>query len=931
MRLFLHIALGLLCLLLAETTQAQKITIKGQVSDSDSPLAGATVILLHPRDSSLANFGATNAAGQFEIRNVPSNPYLLKITFVGHKTYSASVEPTAPVVDLGQIMMDVAQTRLDEVIIEDIVPVTVKKDTIEFNAKAFKTTQNATVEDLLKKMPGVEVDNDGTIRAQGEQVRRVTVDGKSFFGSDPKLATRNLPADAIKKVQMFDRKSDQATFSGIDDGQREKTINLELKEEKRNGAFGTLQGGIGTDDRYSAKANLNRFKKGQQLSFLGMGNNINEQGFSIDDYMSFTGGAQQMMSGRGGQVRIELNGNSQNGIPMNMGGRISGLMTNYAGGLNYNREFNKKTELNTSYFYNYIDHDISQTTDRTNYLPAGDLTFNQNSRQLNTNVNHRVNAILDHKLDSMNSIKWTNVITYNETESNEKSSSENFLADGTRLNQSDRQTYSEGSTTNINSTLLWRHKFARKGRTLSATAQVIANNSDRAGSQDAVNTFYNPEGEQTQNINQVNTQTATNTTYSGTLSYTEPLGNRRYLEANYTFRKNLNDVDRQVFDRSGEDLAFNQELSNQYKSDYQYHRAGLNFRLNRPKYSMTVGSSLQQTYLQGQLILLQTEISKSYQNILPVARFNYDFTNTKHFRVDYETSVQEPTVQQLQPVVDNSDQLNWYVGNPQLRPAYAHNVRLNYTTFDPGKFISLFAFMDATYTSNAITTGQRYTEQQVRISQPVNVDHSTRLSSNVTLSFPVQRIGSRFSLTALATRQQGINVVEGNESDIDQTTLGGRLRYDYRYKEIFDASLGANINRQSTGYEFNEQANQLFYTKTYTAEANVSFLKNYQFSSSCEYWVYQNKGSHYKQDIAFVNLSISRFLLKAKSGELKFSVNNLLDRNVGVSQTADINYIERQVSNSLGRYYMVTFIYALNKQLNPMGMRPRGGMMRIMR
>jgi len=265
----------------------QKFSIKGQVTDTLlSALPSSTVMLLSSKDSSLVNFGVSDLKGFFEIKNVSKGEYLLKITFVGYANYmkrlATPTDATVSVIDVGRIKMVPLTRQLDEVVVKgEKNPVTVKKDTIEFNAGSFKTKTNATVEDLLKVMPGMEVETDGTVKAQGEQVQRVTVDGREFFGRDPKLATRNLPADAIDKVQVFDRKSDNAQFTGIDDGQREKTINLELKEEKRNGAFGNLMAGVGTDDRYKATGNVSRFGKGKQISFLGMGNNVNEQGFSI--------------------------------------------------------------------------------------------------------------------------------------------------------------------------------------------------------------------------------------------------------------------------------------------------------------------------------------------------------------------------------------------------------------------------------------------------------------------------------------------------------------------------------------------------------------------------------------------------------------------------------------------------------------------------
>jgi hypothetical protein len=924
--------LPILLVLILPMAWAQQGMIKGTLVDSASaPLPSATVVLLQRSDSSLVNFAASGPDGSFEIKNVKHGVYLLKVTYVGFATYTQEIDirSTNLVYDLRSIILKPALKQLDEVEVQaEKAPVTIKKDTIEFNATAFKTKQNAVVEDLLKKLPGVEVDNDGTIRAQGEQVQRVTVDGKNFFGNDPKLATRNLPADAINKIQVYDKKSDQTAFSGIDDGQREKTINLELKEEKRNGAFGNVLAGVGSNDRYQAKANLNRFKKGQQLSFLGMANNINEQGFGIDDYMNFTGGSQQMM--QGGAVRLQVNGNNQNGVPLNFGGRTSGIMKNYAGGLNFNETFNKKTELNGSYFYNHLDHNTIQTTDRINFFPTGNLTYKQNSNQQNTNENHRVNTILDHKIDSLNSLKWTNGITYNSTSTFQNSKSRNLAADSTVQNESNRNTFSDGSSFSVNGTLLWRHKFGKKGRTLSTSLQYSLSNSDRHGKQDAQNTYNNEES--AQRLLQTNSQSTDNTTYSGTLSYTEPLGKRKYLEVNYTFRQNLNDVNRKVYDINNDESVLNTNLSSLYNSDYQYHKAGLNFRINRTKYNITVGSSYQETSLRGDLKLVETKISKSYKNLLPVARFNYDFATTKHLRFDYETSMQEPTIQQLQPVVDNSDPLNLTVGNPNLRPAYKHEGRLHFTTFDPAKFMNFFAFVDATYTKNAITTAQQYNEQQVRTSKPVNVDHNFSVNGNADFGFPIQKLGSRINLSSSITHQSGTNVINNTESNISQNSIGGTLRYNYRYKEMVDLSASANITRQSTNYEFNKNANQLYFNKTFSGEANITIHEYYQLNTSLDYLIYESKTTNYSQRIPMLNIAISRFILKAKSGEIRLAVNNLLNKNFGVSQTSDVNYFQQQYSNTLGRYYMITFVYAINKQLNPMGARPpRGPMMRIIR
>jgi hypothetical protein len=924
--------LYILFILIANIAVAQKITVKGQVSDSTGTvLPSATVMLLSPKDSSLVNFGVTNAQGQFELRNIVRDEYWLKVTFVGFKTYSAAVTPpaTGDVVEMGMLKMKVAQTKLDEVVVAERIPVVVKKDTIEFNANAFKTKKNANVEELLKKLPGVEVDNDGNVTAQGEQVRRVTVDGKDFFGGrDPKLATKNLPADAIDKVQVLDRKSDQTLFSGIDDGQREKSINLELKEEKRHGAFGNVTAGYGTDDRFTAKASINRFNKGKQLSFLGMANNTNEQGFSMDEYMNFTGGSQQMMSG-GGAFRIQVGGgDNSSGVPLNFGNRANGIMTTYAGGLNFNNPFNKKTELNGGYFFNYLDHERLQTTFRENFLQSGKFLYNESTQQNNNNSNHRVNLTLDHKIDSVNSLKLTTSLTYNETNADVKTTSQNITPEQVVLNENESRSVSSGSTMNLSSNLLFRHKFAKKGRTFSTNLQFGLSQSDRDGVLDATYKYAGDQDDRT--IKQINEQRTDNLSYGATLSYTEPLGGRKYLEANYSFRKNLNDVDRPVYDLANDQQTFNDSLSNRYNSDYTYHRAGLNFKLNRKKYTMTVGAGMQSTHLQGDLEIQDVQIDRSFQNFLPVVRFNYDFSNTRHLNFDYETSVQEPTIQQLQPVVDNRDQLNPFKGNPNLRPAYQQSWRMNFTTFDPGTFVSFFAFVDVDYTTNAIVNSIS-NENFIRTTTPVNVENSLSIQTNTTFSFPITKLKSRFSLTGTWREQQGINLLDDVEYHITQRTTGGTVRYNYRYKEIFDLSLSAQLNQQLTDYEF-DQPDQKFNNQIYNAESNLTFLKNYQFNTNLDYLIYESKSTNFRQTIPLLNLSISRFILKNNSGELKLGVNNLMDRALGVNQTSSINYTERTTTNSLGRYYMVSFTYAINKQLNPMGgMRRGGGMMRIIR
>jgi outer membrane receptor protein involved in Fe transport len=942
----MRLILVLAAVLSAQALYAQKITIRGRLLDSsDAPLPQATIMLLSPKDSSLVNFGSSNKEGFFELKNLSRANYIFKVTYVGHAPLMIAVSPKPDelIVELGAQKMEQESTMLGAVEIKgERAPVTIKKDTIEFNAGSFKTQPNAMAEDLIKKLPGMEVDNDGTIRAQGEQVQRVTVDGKEFFGRDPKLATRNLPADAVDKVQVFDKKSDQATFTGIDDGQREKTINLELKEEKRKGMFGNAMGGYGTEDRFTGRLSLNRFSKGQQFSVVGTANNINEQGFSIDDYMTFTGGAQAFAGGGGGQRTITISGGGGGGAGMQLGGgQTNGLMSTYGGGINFNKDFSTKTKLSANYFVNYLDHDITQNTERENFNTDNFKYYNELSKQTSTNLNHRLNLILDHEIDSANSIKWTNGITYSDTKMLQQSLSETLSSELVEQNATNRTTNSVGTSLSYNSELLYRHRFGKKGRTFSSTLTFGLTDSDRDGIVDGDNSVLNQEPVL---LDQTYTQTTDNLTYGANLSYTEPLGGRKYLEANYSIRQNKNDVNRKAYNTVNDDHELMDSLSNVYNSEYLYQRGGVNFRMNKESYSLTVGAGYQQTLLDGEIIRPLDQaaiIDRTFSNFLPSVHFNYDFDNNIRFRADYETNMQAPTIQQLQPTRDVNNFPNIYEGNPNLKPSYQHSLRLNFSKFNPVSFVSFFTFVNATYTTDAITNSQSYNSTdstRVTITKPINVDNNLNVMANANMSFPITKLFSRLNVGVNARGQQSINVsrelqddvlMTQTEATINQLTLGGNIRYTFTYKEIFDLSLAANLSHQKTQYESTNTQDQEYFNRTYTTEGNFSFLKYYRLSGTFNYMQYETQADNSTISIPMLNLSFSRYFLKANAGEFKFTASNLLDKNLGVTQTANVNYFERQTMNSLGRYYMVSFTYAINRHLNPMGGN-RGGGRRMM-
>lgn len=912
---------------------SQTHTLRGVLQDStQAPLEMATVMLLHPQDSSLLFFTRSQPGGGFEFKNLNNGNYLLRATYFGYENLQRPVQINAAdpgEVSLGILPMQVKNTLLGEVqVTGEANPVTIKNDTIEYNAGSFKVKENSVVEDLLKKLPGVEVERDGTVKAQGEEVKNVLVDGKKFFGNDPKIATQNLPADAVDKVQVFDKKSDQAVFSGIDDGQREKTINLDLKEDKKNGWFGQASAGGGSDVkespndfRYEGRTNLNRFKPKQQISLLGMANNVNQAGFSIDDYMAFSGAMRQMMGG-GGMVRLQFSSDGNNDVPLDFGGQNEGFLKTWAGGLNFNQEYGKKYtgDLNTSYFYTQTDRDYARNTNRESFLPNGNFLSNESSTQNSSADNHRLNMTLDQKIDSFNSVQLTSAFIYSLSNTNTTSTAQTLAAGGQPVNDGKRSYQSDATGANWTGGLLYRHKFNKKGRTFSTNLTAGLNNSTSESSSFSENRFFDdgnqPARKDTIDQNQDFKNDVLN--LGARATFTEPLGKRRYLELSYNYSLAESRADKDVYDRVAGERNYNPLLSNAYTNRFDYHRAGAGFRINRKSWNGSTGLDLQTATLDGEVTSGQGQpVRQTFQHLLPRLDFNYDFTDSKHLRFGYTTDINAPTVQQLQPVPDFSDPLNITEGNPSLKPEYVHNGNVSYMQFNPETMRSFFSMLFLTYTKDRIVNAQSVDSFFVRRYRPVNVASDYRLFGNIAFGLPWKKAKSRFNLRTEGAVNRGLNLINDTENFTTGLQLSQSLSWDFTPAEWINLSAQAEVSWNQTSYSIDKSFNQDYLRQTYTGELNLELPKNWTFNTSLD--VVSNTGlsQGYDQAIPIWNAGISKFFLKSKRGELTLAVHDLLNRNVGINRTANLNYVEDVRTASLGRYATLKFTYALNKMGGP--------------
>ena len=912
---------------------AQKISITGVVADSvGKALQNATILLLSAADSSLASFGRTSDKGVFTLKNVSiSSNYLLKITFIGYEPYFQDVKKDvktndAGVLDLGGIRMTPLSKLLDAAVVTGYKdPVKINGDTTEFNASSFKVQPNAVAEDLIKKLPGVEVAKDGSVTAMGESVKQVYVNGKKFFGKDPKVALQNLPANAIEKVKVYDKKSDQAEFSGVDDGEREKTIDLQLKTDYSKGTFGNVSAGGGiaessSEGRYLGKFTINDFSKTQQLSFLGLGNNVNKTGFSVDDYMGFTGTTQRLQRGGGVGVRLQFDGSES--VPLDFGNN-KGYQTAWSGGVNFNNQFSPKTELNVSYFYNDIINQQTKISERENFLTTGNFKTNANSDARTENQNHRVNLTLDQKIDTFTSLKLTSVLSATKNFAKTTSFTQNLNSDDTPKTNSNQNNNTEGSGLSMQNSLLLRRRFMKKGRSASDNIFYNINQSDRDGILDATNNFFNTGATKTDSINQTDGRANKRYNYGTTLSYVEPLGNRQYLEASYNFSATNNDADREVFNVRNGEKQYNPNLSNKYTTDYIYNKTGLTYRINRKEWNFSTGLQYQHTNLTGESISRGLVYKpQSYDFFLPNMRFDYNPIQGKSMRFAYETSVREPSIDQLQPIRDNTDPLNIYMGNADLKPEYSNRFSVNFNRFNQSNFHMLFGNMNFTYTANKISTQQTVDPQTfTRVTTPINVSNDKQGFAFLGFGMPLYKQILRMNVNTNINVGQGISRINDVENITNRTGVSLGLRLSVNIKDTFDINFNGRVQSNNTSYSVSSSQNQQYYNYTYDVEANYRLPYKIRLSTDFDYSIITGQTFGSTAGIPIWGASVSKYILSRDKGEIKFAVFDILNKNSGITRSADVNYILNEVTRSLGRYFLLTFTY----NLNPMMGGQRGG------
>lgn len=902
----------------------KKVDMFGSVTDTTgTPMISATVVLLQAADSTLEAYSITDEKGHFHFRKLSPGEYLLIVSYVGYDLLylPIQIDGDSSVVDAGTLVLHLTTNTLETVEVKaEHIPMRINKDTIEYNAEAFKILPHDVVEDLLKKLPGIEVESDGTILAQGKQVGKIMVDGKEFFGNNVTIATKNLPADAVDKVQVFEKKSEEAEFTGIDDGKEQRTINLTLKEDKKQGAFGNaLLGGGGlytTEgnydlDRYEGQFNLNKFNETTQFSIIAGLNNTNNSITNLDDYINFIGGMVALDKFENYVSAFDLDILD---VFMSDG---TGLNSSIGAGVNLNSELGRSflgqnTHMNFSYLINRKRNTTERSVSKENIVVDEQFSETASSLNRSTLTGHHFNLTLHHELDSMQKlILWSQLKL---KDGNLDKTAAQVAFNGQNTSKSFSNSSSGSNRFNLFSNITYRRKFKRAGRSMMLGADLSKEDLDN-GAQ-----LFNileqiPEDPSMTTLDTLNQRQAiTNAaiTYSLSMNWKEPLGKKQFLGFNLNHGNTDEQSGKNYYDRypTNQEI-FNNTLSTRFNRGYRFDVASISYILNGEKLNLTFSTSLQRSVLEGQKNA-DTPLERAYIHLLPRLSVGYELGNNKNIKLNYRTNVREPSLEQLQPVVDNSDPLNTYVGNPTLQPSFEHALGLYFYFFNPAKSSSLFAILDANYQEHPITNLSRVDEFFVRTVQPINSDKAWNTGANISYNTPVRSLGIKFQLSCnfhLSDRPVFVNEVENR---IHTASPYFKLRINNLKQEIVEANLEFGYGFNKVAYSVSSELNRRYDNYNTKLELGIRPTTKWGFHTGFEYTRYPKTTFGEANDLSMWNISIRRSLMPSNRLELRFTVNDILNQNFSIRRSSQYNYLYEEQTRSLGRYFMLRLSYKIS-------------------
>ncbi|MFT4061066.1 MAG: TonB-dependent receptor [Edaphocola sp.] len=920
MRIFTPLATLLLLALCVPVAFGQTggLDISGTVTDNlGEALIGASVTLRDSANTTYVGGTTTDDNGKFKVGGLSRGHYSITVSYLGFGDWVKTLGLNANT-NLGTVKLAKAKTnRLNEVkIVEQASPVRQNQDTTEYNAGSYKVNPDATTEDLVRKMPGIDLSS-GTPKAQGETVAKVLVDGKPFFGDDANASLKNLPAEVVDKIQVYDEKSEQSQFTGFDDGNTSKTINIVTKANRRQGVFGKVYAGGGTDGtkdenndldkKYTLGANVNFFGGNRRISLISQSNNINQQNFSSQDLVGASGGSS------GGR---RSGGSSSS----SMTGQSSGISRTSAIGLNYSDKWGTKIDVTGSYFFN--DSKNTNKQESTQIYPTSGRVIDATSNTITNNTNHRFNLRFNYNIDSMNSIEFVPSLSFQKNNSNGNTTSQTFL-DDVQNNESVSANGNDRTGSNLTSMFLYKHKFKKQGRTFSIWANGGYNSNDANSMLNALVTGEQSTGDTT---DQQSVNTSNGWNINSNVNYTEPLSKKSFLQIQYGLRYQESQSDKRTYNfdyADGRYSDFDTALSNKFTTDYLTHKAGLTYRYSDTFYNFNLGVDFQSAQLNNDRVLpYASNINRTFANLLPNLRFQYRFSKKKNLRVFYRTSTDAPSVSQLQDVVNNSNPTQLTIGNPTLKQTYQHNLVARYNSTNAEHNTTFFAMLGGSVNQNYIGNSTDIVADTTtingvvlpaggQITKPENLSGQYSLNGFATFGKPLTGIKSNININASANLSATPGMINGNKNVANNTTLGIGAVLSSNISENIDFTLSSNGNYTVIRNTISTTSNSNFWNQSTRLGVNIIFWKGIVFNTELNHQYYLGLASGYNQNYLLWNMAVAKKLFKKRTGEIKLSVFDLLKQNNSISTSVTETYTQYTRNNVLQQYFLLTFTYNL--------------------
>jgi len=963
------------------SAQAQ-YSVKARLVDDKTgePVAFATASLTPKGSTAASKYVLSDDKGQASITKVAKGTYTFKAELMGYKTHLQEITVEKNI-NLGDVRMLEDAVALDAAKVSAVGnPIVIKKDTVEYNASSFKTSDNDMLEQLLKKLPGVEVEADGSITANGETIKKITIDGKTFFLDDPQLASKNIPAKIVDKVKVVEKKSDQAMFTGIDDGEEETIIDLKLRPGMAEGWFGNVMAGGGhdvpgggsdmSDWRYQGAAMVGRFTDKTQLSIILNGNNTNNRGFNdiAGNMMGNMRGGRGMGQGRGGWGR-------NNGIATSWMGGVNGAFTLLDGDM----------DLAGNYLYNGSKRDVEEDKKKVSYMQDGShLLSNETGANTTMSQGNRFGVRLEHKFSENTSILFEPQFNFGGGHFNEISNfSTSSLGDGSSevVKVNDGYNSNNGFNDNWSTSgfLLLRQRLGKAGRTISANIRYSFSNNRLDGYNQSITRTYLEDG--TMNdpedgiINQRYDQKSNSASLSGRLVYTEPIAKNLFLEANYSYSWNRNRSEKNTFNSAANNIVDgmlqyvgaygggetpDDIYSNRITNLSQNHRAGINFSYQLKKFRAQLGASVNPTITHN-----ETTGHDPYDNKIvnwsPQAMVFFNPNDNVNFRLFYFGRSAQPSTTQLLPVPDNSDPLNISLGNPNLKPYFNHNMRSRFGYTNKKTFTSINMNLNASFVENPITTAKWYDSAKTQYSIPVNGPTSTSLNANLFVNSPFGKSNfSIFSMTFAnynesasyigteAFESQSMSYYDKETAEFDykkfqerfpdidkaedaftknliQTvSVMQRLRFTFR-SDIVELNVGGRTRMSKSWYTIQNSNQQYTWNNQVDASMNWTIPGGINLIADVDYNWYRGYTTPQDDEI-ILNAEITKLLFKKKF-TLALKAYDILGQSKNLSVSDNSNYHQETRNNTLGRYVILSLTYRFGNFNQGGGRRGPGGPM----